>query len=107
MLEAEQRKYVKMVRVVRKTDEDQNNEMTQLRNNNSQPYFLDQDEDDPEIDQQVPHNVIQDYMPIYQLNNEQNKNQTNAVVNQPAQKNAGNQNNDAPPIGGGFNFSQF
>lgn len=58
-----------MVRVMRQTDEDQNNEMPQLRNNNSQPYFLD-DEVDSEIEQKVPQKVIQDYQPIYQMNND-------------------------------------
>ena len=59
IVEQDNRKFVKMVRVTRNADEDQNNEMPHVRNN-SQPYFL-TDDVDSEIEKKVPHNVIQDY----------------------------------------------
>lgn len=111
ILESEQKnRYYKMVRVMRQTDEDQNNEMPQLRNNNSQPYFL-EDEDGSQIEEKVPHNVIQDYLPIYQLNNDQNKMAPN-TLNQSANKTKGqnvgtglDQSDSA--ANGAFNISQF
>lgn len=110
ILESEQKnRYYKMVRVMRQTDEA---EMPQLRNNNSQPYFL-EDEDGSQIEEKVPHNVIQDYLPIYQLNNDQNKMATNAL-SQSANKTQGGQNltagrekSDSAANTGPFNINKF
>ena len=77
IVESDNRKFVKMVRVMRKTDEDQNNEMPHVRNN-SQPYFLG-DEVDSEIEHKVPSNVVQDYQPIYQLNDQNKLNAPNTM----------------------------
>lgn len=52
IVEQDNRTFVKMVRVMRKTDDDHCKEMPYARNN-SQPYFVD-DETGSEIEQMVP-----------------------------------------------------
>ena len=60
-VEKENRKFVKVVRVVRDCEED---EEIKARKNNSQPYFIDMDE---QVDVKDADVVQQQYAPIYEM----------------------------------------